>query len=435
VRSARNRELIALIPASLLLTAGFTAVFIEQNDVVSNVSLTYGALFLGLCLAAHVVLRFTLPYADPYLFPLFAILACFGLVMIYRIDDELAREQAQWFVIGLGLFTATIVLLRDYRVLERYRYTVAAVGIGLLVLPLVPGIKAPVNGAYLGVKLGPLTFQPAEFSKIAIIVFLASYLRDTRQLLVIGARRVAGITIPPLKHFGPLLVVWGAAMAMLFFIQDLGSSLMFFGGFLAIVYVATNRFSFVAVGLSLFAAGAWVLYHARPTITHRVDAWQHPFGPLYDQIGGSYQLAQSLFAQADGGLFGQGFGHALLKVGDSPLLPAAQTDLIYSVIVNELGLIGACAVLCTYLLAIERGFKIATLARDSFSKLLATGLTAVFALQVFVIVGGVTKAIPLTGVTLPFISYGGSSILANFVLLALLLLVSDRARREALEPR
>jgi cell division protein FtsW (lipid II flippase) len=435
MRSARNRELVALIPASLLLTAGFTAVFIERDAVVSNVSLTYGALFLGLCLATHVVLRLTLPYADPYLFPLFAVLACFGLVMIYRIDEDLAREQAQWFVIGLGLFAATIVLLRDYRVLERYRYTVAAVGIGMLVLPLVPGIRAPVNGAYLGVKAGPLTFQPAEFSKIAIIVFLASYLRDTRQVLVIGARRFMGITFPPLKHLGPLLAVWGTAMVLLFVIQDLGSSLMFFGGFLAIVYVATNRFSFVAVGLALFGAGSWALYHARPTITHRVDAWQHPFGPLYDQIGGSYQLAQSLFAQADGGVFGQGFGHALLKVGDSPLLPAAQTDLIYAVIVNELGLIGACAVLCTYLLAIERGFKIATLARDSFSKLLATGLTAVFALQVFVIVGGVTKAIPLTGVTLPFISYGGSSILANFVLLALLLLISDRARREAVEPR
>jgi cell division protein FtsW (lipid II flippase) len=433
--SARNRELLALVPASLLLTAGFAAVFIERDDVLTNVSLTYGAIFLGLCLAAHVVLRFTLPYADPYLFPLFAVLACFGLVMIYRIDDELAREQAQWFVIGLTLFAATIILLRDYRVLERYRYTVAAVGIGLLLLPRLPGIGQQVNGAYLGVKLGPLTFQPAEFAKIAIIVFLASYLRDTRQLLVIGARRFAGITIPPLKHFGPLLVVWGAAMVMLFFIQDLGSSLMFYGGFLAVLYVATDRFSFVAIGLSLFAGGAWVLYHARPTITHRVDAWLHPFGALYDQVGGSYQIAQSVFAQADGGLFGRGFGQALLKVGDSPLLPAAQTDLIYSVIVNELGLIGACAVLCTYLLAIERGFKIATLARDSFSKLLATGLTAVFALQVFVIVGGVTRVIPLTGVTLPFISYGGSSILANFVLLALLLLISDRARREAVEPR
>jgi cell division protein FtsW (lipid II flippase) len=433
--SARNRELLALVPASLLLTAGFAAVFIERDDVLTNVSLTYGAIFLGLCLAAHVVLRFTLPYADPYLFPLFAVLACFGIVMIYRIDDELAREQAQWFVIGLALFAATIILLRDYRVLERYRYTVAAVGIGLLLLPRLPGIGQQVNGAYLGVRLGPLTFQPAEFAKIAIIVFLASYLRDTRQLLVIGARRFAGITIPPLKHFGPLLAVWGAAMVMLFFIQDLGSSLMFYGGFLAVLYVATNRFSFVAIGLALFAGGAWVLYHARPTITHRVDAWLHPFGSLYDQVGGSYQIAQSVFAQADGGLFGRGFGQALLKVGDSPLLPAAQTDLIYSVIVNELGLIGACAVLCTYLLAVERGFKIATLARDSFSKLLATGLTAVFALQVFVIVGGVTRVIPLTGVTLPFISYGGSSILANFVLLALLLLISDRARREAIEPR
>jgi cell division protein FtsW (lipid II flippase) len=435
MNSARNRELLALVPASLLLTAGFAAVFIERNDVVNNVSLTYGAIFLGLCLAAHVVLRFTLPYADPYLFPLFAVLACFGLVMIYRIDEKLAREQAQWFVIGLGLFAATIVLLRDYRAMERYRYTVAAVGIGMLLLPRLPGIGSQVNGAYLGVRIGPLTFQPAEFAKIAIIVFLASYLRDTRQLLVIGARRVAGVTIPPLKHFGPLLIVWGAAMAMLFVIQDLGSSLMFFGGFLAVLYVATNRFSFVAVGLSLFAAGSWVLYHARPTITHRVDAWLHPFGALYDAPGGSYQIAQSVFAQADGGLFGRGFGQAVLKVGDSPLLPAAQTDLIYSVIVNELGLIGACAVLCTYLLAVERGFKIATLARDSFSKLLATGLTAVFALQVFVIVGGVTRVIPLTGVTLPFISYGGSSILANFVLLALLLLISDRARREAIEPR
>jgi cell division protein FtsW (lipid II flippase) len=432
VRSARNRELLALVPASLLLTAGFAAVFIERDDVLTNVSLTYGALFLGLCLAAHFVLRFTLPYADPYLFPLFAVLACFGLVMIYRIDEDLAREQAQWFVIGLGLFAATIVLLRDYRVLERYRYTVAAVGIGLLLLPRLPGIGSQVNGAYLGVEIGPLTFQPAEFSKIAIIVFVASYLRDTRQLLVIGARNFAGIAIPPLKHFGPLLVIWGAAMALLFVIQDVGSSLMFFGGFLAVLYVATNRLSFVAIGLTLFGAGSWLLYQVRPTITNRVDAWLHPFGPLYDASPGSYQIAQSVFAQADGGLFGRGFGQALLEVNGAPLLPAAQTDLIYSVIVNELGLVGACAVLCTYLLAVERGFKIATLARDSFSKLLATGLTAVFALQVFVIVGGVTRVIPLTGVTLPFISYGGSSILANFVLLALLLLVSDRARREAI---
>jgi cell division protein FtsW (lipid II flippase) len=223
-------------------------------------------------------------------------------------------------------------------------------------------------------------------------------------------------------------------MVLLFVIQDLGSSVMFFGGFLALIYVATNRISFVVIGLALFAVGARVLYALRPTIENRVDAWLHPFdNALYDQqVGGSYQIAQSIFSQADGGLFGRGFGQAVIQLGDNPpILPAAHTDFIYAVIVNELGLLGGVAVLLVYLLIVERGFKTAMLATDSFSKLLATGLTAVLALQVFVIVGGVTKLIPLTGVTLPFVSYGGSSIVANFILLALLLLVSDRARREA----
>ncbi len=430
----RNRELFALIPASLLVTAGFTAIFIQRNDLVSNLSLTYGALFLALCLAAHLVLRFTLPHADPYLFPLVALLACFGLVMLYRLDEEFAREQAQWFVVGLGVFAATILALRrDVRVLEQYRYVIAAVGILLLMLPR---LGSPVNGAYLSFNVGPLSFQTAELAKIAIVVFLASYLRDTRQVLVIGARRFLGVTFPPLKHLGPLLAVWGVAMAMLFVIQDLGSSLMFFGGFLALIYVATNRLSFPLIGLALFAAGARLLYEVRPTVENRVDAWLNPFDrELYEQeVGGSYQIAQSIFSQADGGLFGQGFGQALIELpGGANILPAAHTDFIYAVIANELGLLGAVAVLCVYLLIVQRGFKIAMLATDSFSKLLATGLTAVFALQVFVIVGGVTKLIPLTGVTLPFVSYGGSSIVANFILLALLLLVSDRARREAQE--
>lgn len=431
--SARNRELLGLIPASLLVTAGFAAVFIQRNEVLSDISLTYGGIFLGLCVLAHVLLRFTLPYADPYLFPLVALLASFGIVMIYRIDEELAREQAQWFVVGLVLFAATIVLLRDYRTLERYRYTIAVAGLVLLVLPRLPAIGAQTNGAYLGVELGPVSFQPAEFAKIAIIVFLASYLRDTRQVLVLGARRVLGVTIPPLKHFGPLLVVWGAAMLMLVFIRDLGSSLMFFGGFLALLYVATNRLSFVTIGLGMFGLGAWFFASTVGHVRSRVDTWLDPFDPeLYERAGGSYQIAQSLFAQADGGLFGQGFGQAIIAQPGSgeAILPAPHTDLIYAVITNELGLAGACAVLLVYLLIAERGFKTALLARDSFSTLLAAGLTAVLALQVFVIVGGVTRVIPLTGVTLPFVSYGGSSIVANFVLLALLLLVSDRARRE-----
>lgn len=431
--SARNRELLALVPASLLVTIGFAAVFSQREDVLSNVSLTYGAVFLGLCLVAHLVVRFTLPHADPYLFPLMATLACFGLVMIYRIDETLAREQAQWFVVGLALFAATIVAVRDISVLERYRYTIALVGIVLLLLPRMPGIGAQVNGAYLGVKIGPISFQPAEFAKICIVVFLASYLRDTRQLLVSAGRRVGPLVLPPLKHLGPLLAVWGLAMVLLVFIRDLGSSLMFFGAFLALIYVATNRISFVAIGLGMFGAGAWFFASTVGHVQNRIDAWRDPFDrELYDAVGGSYQIAQSLFAQADGGLLGVGFGRSILELpGGGQLIPAAHTDLIYAVIVNELGLIGAVGVLVVYLLIVERAIKTSILARDSFSKLLAAGLGAVFALQVFVIVGGVTKVIPLTGVTLPFISYGGSSIVANFVLLALLLLVSDKARRPA----
>jgi len=300
----------------------------------------------------------------------------------------------------------------------------------LLLLPRVPGIGQQVNGAYLGVKLGPVAFQPAEFGKIAIIIFLAAYLRDNRQVLVQGSRRFLGVTIPPLKHFGPLLLVWGAAMFMLVFIRDLGSSLMYFGGFLAVLYVATNRLSFVTVGLALFGVGAYFFSHTVSHVQERVDIWLDPFNPQWVEKAG-YQIAQSVFAQADGGLFGTGFGASLLRVGDTTLIPAPQTDLIYAVIVNELGLVGACGLILVYLLFAERGFKTAVLAGDSFSKLLAAGLSAVFALQVFVIVGGVTRVIPLTGVTLPFVSYGGSSIMANFVLLALLLLVSDRARRPA----
>jgi len=431
--SARNRELLALVPVAVLLTAGFAGVFSQENEQLGNLSLVYGAYFLAICLATHVFLRIRLPDADPYLFPLMATLTAFGFVMIYRIDETLARDQANWFVLGLVLFALTIWFLRDYEVLERYRYTIAIGGLLLLLAPRLPGIGQQVNGAYLGVKLGPIAFQPAEFTKIAIIVFLASYLREHREVLIVGARRVLGVTLPPLKHFGPLLVVWGASMFMLVFIRDLGSSLMFFAAFLALLYVATGRFSFVVIGMLMFLVGAWFFASTVPHVHDRVEIWLHPYN---DPEGTGYQILNSIFAQADGGLFGRGFGQALITVPgtDQALLPAAQTDTIYSLIVNEVGLFGACGVILVYLLIAARGFKIALLASDGFSKLLAVGLTSVFAIQAFVIVGGVTRAIPLTGVTLPFISYGGSSIVANFVLLALLLLVSDRARREAAEP-
>ena len=438
--SARSRELFALVPVALIVTAGFTAVLIVESEQISDLSVFYGLYFLGLCLATHFVIRSRLPDADPFLFPLVALLAAFGVVMLFRLDEGLARDQANWFVLGLALFALTIIFVRDYEVLERYRYVIALTALGLLLLPRVPGIGETTNEAFLSVDLGPVTFQPTELAKIGIVVFLASYLNERREVLVVGARKFAGIVLPPLKHLGPLLVVWGAAMVMLVFIRDLGSSLMFFGAFLAMIYVATARISFVLVGLALFALGAWFFAGTIGHVQERFDIWLDPF---HDAGDTGYQVAQSLFAQADGGLTGRGLGASLVQLPQASqectaefpncgaILPAPHTDFIYAVIVNELGLLGGAAVVLIYALIAERGFKTAILAEDGFSKLLATGLTAIVALQAFVIIGGVTRVIPLTGVTLPFISYGGSSIVANFILLALLLLVSDKSRRRA----
>ncbi len=336
-------------------------------------------------------------------------------------------------MIGLLLFAATVIVFRDYRKLEQYRYVIVSISLLLLILPRVPGLGEQVNGAYLGIRIpGTSGFQPTEFSKVGLVIFLASYLRDTRQVMIQSSRRFLGITLPPLKYFGPVLVIWGMAMVILFLLSDIGSSLMFYGALLAMLYVATGRVSFVVVGLVAFALGAWFLGTHIPHVHARFEDWAHPFDPTHLQracwaairspMGCSRRppAASSAWASAS---------RSLHTVTGSALIPEPQTDMIYAIITSELGLFGAVGVLLTYLLFVYRGFKVAILARDSFSKLLAVGLSAVFALQVFVIVGGVTKAIPLTGVTLPFISYGGASIVANFVLLALLLLVSDRARR------
>jgi cell division protein FtsW (lipid II flippase) len=441
VLGARNRELVGLIPAALLVTAGFAAIFIQSQSKLSGVSLTYGAAFLALCLAAHMVIRRATPFADPYLFPLAAVLASVGLVELYRIGNypgvsDFAREQGQWMVVGLLLFSLTLVALRDgrYMKLENYRYLIAIVGVGSLLLPRLPGIGAEVNGAYLSVHVGSITFEPSELGKIAIVIFLASYLRDNRQLLVTAGKRILWVTLPPMKQFGPLLLVWGSAMGVLLVTREIGTSLMFFGVFLALLYVATGRLSFPFLGLLLFAAGAYYLGTHVGHIYTRVLSWEHPFDKnLYYEPNGSYQLAQSLFSQADGGVIGTGFDQSVLwstvNGHANSLIPIPESDMIYAVITNETGLVGATGLLVVYVLFIARGLKIATLARDSFSKLLATGLAFVVAMQVFVIVGGVTDLIPLTGVTLPFVAYGGSSVVMNFVLLALLLLVSDRARR------
>jgi cell division protein FtsW (lipid II flippase) len=438
--SARNRELLALVPVALLVTAGFTAVFIVERSHIGDLSLIYGGYFLAICVGVHLFLRIRVPYADPYLFPLCALLAAIGLVVLFRINDTLALKQASIFVAGAVLLALTVVFLRDYVALERYRYLIATAGILLLLAPRLPGVGTQVNGAYLGIKAGPLSFQPAEVAKICIVIFLASYLHERREMFTVGARRIAGVTIPALKHFGPLLVVWGAAMLMLVLIRDLGSSLMFFGAFLAVLYVATNRLSYVLVGTIMFLIGSAFLASHVPHVHDRVEIWLHPFAK--HAPFGAGQIQQSLFAQADGGLFGTGLGESVLKLPGpfaphcaqpfpdcGSILPAPHTDEIYAVIVSEMGLFGGVGLVAIYALIGARGYKIAVMARDGFSKLLAAGLTTVFVLQAFVIIGGVIKLIPLTGVTLPFVSYGGSSVIANMILLALLLLISDRARR------
>ena len=419
--SARNRELLNLIVVGMITGLGFASVYIARSEVVSPQSLTYAAFFLLLYLVAHVVTRLTAPYADPYLLPMAGLLTAIGLTEIYRLNPDDAFRQGLWLVIGVALFSVTLIVLRhDYRRLESYKYVIGLGAIALLVLPALPGIGRTINGARLWVGVGPFQFQPGEFAKILLIVFLAGYLREKREVLAQGR----------LKDFGPLLLIWGGAMAVLVQTNDLGSGLLYFGIFLAMLYVATARLVFVAGGMALFLAGAAFVYQVIPRVQDRVTIWLDPWPYAQDE---GYQLVQSLFAIAFGGFGGTGLGRGTFTFsnGTDPIIPYLNTDFIYAALAHELGLVGIAAVLLVYMLFVARGFRAAMLAQDGFSKLLATGLTFAFALQTFIIVGGVLRLIPLTGITLPFVSYGGSSLLANFVLLALLLLVSNRA----LEPR
>jgi cell division protein FtsW (lipid II flippase) len=428
--SARNRELLNMIFAGLVAFAAFAATSIALTDVLVPPVLAWAGVLAGMYLVAHIVVRRTAPYADPTLLPIAGLLTAVGLTIIYRLDPEDARRQIAWVAIGLGVFVATLVWLRwDYRVLERYKYVLGVASIVLLLLPSLPGLGHEVNGVQLWVKVGPLQFQPGELAKIFLIVFLAAYLRDKREVLAQGR----------LKDFGPLLAIWGAAMLVLVQTSDLGSALLTFGIFLGMLYAATGRALYVAAGLALFIAGAGALYNALSRVQERVVVWLHPWtdervhctlsGQLdFRQNCDSYQLVKSLYSIANGGYGGTGLGRGTFTTVDGVnLIPHLNTDFVYSALAQELGLIGAAALLCLYMVFVARGMRVALIAQDGFSKLLAAGLTFGFALQTFIIVGGVLRVVPLTGITLPFISYGGSSILANFLMLALLLLVSNRA--------
>ena len=413
--SLRNRELLNLVVVGMLTGVGFASVYIARQAQVDSASLSYAGFFLALYVAAHVVARLTVPRADPYLLPIAALLTAIGVTEIYRLEPDDAFRQGLWIVIGVGLFSAVLVAFRrDYRRLETYKYLCGLGALVLLILPALPVIGTTVNGARLWVRVGGLQFQPGELAKILLIVFLAGYLREKREVLA-QARP---------KDFGPLLLIWGGAMLVLVQTNDLGSALLYFGIFLAMLYVATGRLTFVALGLALFVGGAAGAYRAIPRVRERVEVWLDPWSRA-DTSG--YQPIQSLYSIGNGNFGGTGLGRGTFATTDGhPIIPSLNTDFIYSAIAQELGLVGAAALLLFFMLFVARGFRISLLAQDGFSKLLAAGLTFGFALQTFIIVGGVLRLIPLTGITLPFVSYGGSSVVANFVLLAGLLLVSNR---------
>jgi cell division protein FtsW (lipid II flippase) len=428
--SLRNRELLNLVVVGTLTAIGFASVYIARQSVVSTASLSYAAFFLALYLVAHMVARFAVPYADPYLLPMAALLTAIGVTEIYRINPDDAFKQGVWIIVAVAVFAVTLWgLRRDYRRLESYKYLFGLTAIGLLVLPALPVLGSTVNGARLWIHFGSLQFQPGEIAKICLIVFLAGYLREKREVLAQGR----------LKDFGPLLVIWGGAMLVLVETNDLGSALLYFGIFLAMLYVATGRVLFTALGLALFVGGSAVVYTKVSHVHERVTIWLHPWTDqkVYCALNGhqalrqdcaSYQLVKSLYSVGNGGFGGTGLGKGTFETAEGhQLIPYLNTDFIYSALAQELGLIGISALLLLFMLFVARGMRIALLADDGFSKLAAAGLTFGFALQTFIIVGGILRLIPLTGITLPFVSYGGSSVVANFVLLAGLLLISNRA--------
>ena len=439
--SRRLAELGLLVVAWAIGTLGTLQVGWASGDgTPPRLWVTVGVV-IALSLGAHIAVQLRARFADPILLPVATLLTMLGLVMIYRLDVAAAQRaerndapvptpdvyaQLTWYAVATVLFVAVLVLVPDHRRLQRYTYTCGLAGLVLLVLPLVPGIGATINGATLWIRIGGQSFQPGEAAKILLTIFFAGYLVVKRDSLALVRRKVLGLGLPRARDLGPILIAWGISLGVLVFERDLGTSLLFFGLFVSMLYIATQRRSWIVIGSVLFAGGAYLAYLLFSHVRLRVTVWLDPWS--YADAEG-YQIVQSLYGLANGGILGAGLGQ-----GFPAFVPFANTDFIIAALGEELGLTGLIAIILLYGVLVERGLRTAIASRDGFGQLLAAGLSIVLALQVFVIVGGVTRLIPLTGLTTPFLSYGGSSLVANWVIVALLLRISDRARRPAAAP-
>ncbi|TDE12662.1 FtsW/RodA/SpoVE family cell cycle protein [Jiangella asiatica] len=421
-RRGRGTELILLMFAIGIATFAYINVDLGALGRVPPNALAYLGGLTAATGVAHVVIRIRAPYADPVILPIVVTLCGLGLAMIHRID--IAREtthatiQLTWMAVGVAMFVGVLIVVRDHRVLSRLPYLAGLAGLLLLVLPLLPVIGHSIRGARIWINVGPMTFQPGEAAKIILIIAFAAYLVQTRDALALAGRRILGIDLPRARDLGPILIVWVAALGILVVQNDLGPSVLLFGIFVLMIYVATERISWIILGLLLIVAGGLAANAVVSHVQTRVDFWLDPF---IDPTG---QIAQSLYGLAYGGLLGTGLGQ-----GRPELTQISESDFIGSALGEELGLTGLISVILLYALLASRGLRAGLLLRDPFGKLLAAGLAAGFFLQVFIVLGGVTKLIPLTGLTTPFLSLGGSSLVMNWVLVALLIRLSDAARR------
>jgi cell division protein FtsW (lipid II flippase) len=419
-RRRSNTELGLLVLAVLVVLCAYALVELAQIRTIDSGMATYGGAMAALALAAHLVSRRLARGADPLILPLGFLLNGLGLIMVRRLDYALdstrAPAQTLWAVVAAAAFAVTLLVLRDHTVLDRYRYLIGIAALAFLLMPLLPLIGKEVNGARIWLGFAGLSFQPGEIAKLGLVAFFASYLAEKRALLTVATNRLGPFHVPPARAFGPILVVWAISLAVLIFEKDLGLSLLVFGIFVLMVYIATARPFYALAGVAMFAGGAFAALKLFGHVESRVNTWLDPWAK-YATDG--YQVAQSLFAMGTGGIWGVGLGQ-----GRPDLIPEVSTDFIFAAFGEELGLLGTTAILLCYFLLIGRGLHIASRARDDFGQLLAGGLTVIFGLQVFVILAGVTRLLPLTGLTLPFISYGGSSLVANYALLAVLLRVS-----------